>query len=115
MTNPTKYVIRYTDYYGEFFEAVKSDAKKSENGWFPKESKLSLKSGDKLKVEWPDKKTTTETIQLESGYDSTQVDMNNSPDHFETQKICVTRKYHGYAVLISLREGTVVYETKKRK
>ena len=44
MTKPLtkKYVIRHTDYYGEFFEAVEADAKESDNGLFAKESKLSL-------------------------------------------------------------------------
>ena len=107
-----KYVIRSTDYYGELYDVV--DVPVKENP-VPKEAKLFLKSGDKIKVTWPDKKITIETINVNNGYGSAQVDMNNYPDHFPTRSFSVVREYHKCEILIPLRKGTIVYEYKKRK
>ncbi len=109
MKTPTgTYVITTTDFYGEFFEAVLANAAKKDGRDIEPEEKLKTKTGMKLLVRWPDGKFTKETIEVTSGSDSAQVDMNNSRDYFETRRINVVKNVHGQKVLIPLKKGQKV-------
>jgi hypothetical protein len=110
MKNSGVYVIRTTDYYGVFYEAIKQGTPVREYpDTYKTEEKLKLKSGMKLLVRWPDGKIVSETIKLEKGHEGIRVDMMSSgEDDAETHVINAVLKHHGVEVLIPLERGTQV-------
>lgn len=81
----TWYVVRTTDYYGEYDEVG------------------DLHAGELVFVKWPDKSITKEKLRALNSHGSAQVDMNGIPDRFPTRRLYVTTKHHGVTVRIYLR------------
>ena len=106
------YIIRSTDFYGEFHEAIAQGvpAREFSANYKPYSDAetLVLKSGMKLLVRWPDGKVVSETIKVVSGHKSIRVDMMGGDDNATTQEICAVLKHHGVEVLIPLKKGMQV-------
>lgn len=104
------YVIRTTDYYGRFFEAIKLGTPVREYpDTYKAEEKLALKNGMRLLVRWPDGRIVGETIKIETGHELVKVDMfPNSGDNATTHVINAVLKHHGVEVLIPLKRGVQV-------
>jgi hypothetical protein len=93
------YAVRTTDYYGEYYEPVLVTNRE----YRPKgPDVLKVKTGKQICVQWPDTKVTTETLVIQRGTGSAQVDMNNHPDSFPTQTLGVNREVHGISVFVPL-------------
>jgi hypothetical protein len=77
--------VKPTDYYRKFYKVD------------------GLKAGDKIDVKWKDGNISTEILRIKKGMDSAQIDMNNHPDYFPTQKLYVIHNAHGERVPINLK------------
>jgi hypothetical protein len=82
--------VKTTDYYGAWEAPVKSG--------------IELKVHHKMPilVRWPDRTNTRETLIVQEGQSSAQVDMNNYPDHFRTRHLFVDRVIRGVKTRVSL-------------
>jgi hypothetical protein len=105
------YAVRATDYYGEFFELVRAGAKKKD-GWYRDEDRLKLTPKQRFRLIWPDGSVTYERIHAQQGSGSAQVDMNNHPDAFSTQRLYVWANQRGERFKIYLAAGRVVKRVK---
>lgn len=75
-----------TDYYGEWEEIKGFVGKKV-----------------MVEVHWPDGTKSLHEVQKHRGHGEAQVDMNNHPDHFPTQKLYIVELVHGVANHINLK------------
>lgn len=103
--------IEADDFYGEYDTPyVKRGPKwfgsnKSINDHWPDDTKI--KNKQKIQVRWPDGRVTTEILSIVTGWGSVQVDMNATPDQYESRNFYAEIKYHGKKVNIPLRKMMV--------
>lgn len=101
------YKVATTDYYGEWQVPFCDVDKANLNSYcytnyatWPDGEQL--RTGQKIRVWWKDGNWTQEKLVVVHSYGSAQVDMNNSPDTFATQKLYVMRNVNGTKVRVPL-------------
>lgn len=101
------YEVRFTDYYGEFFELVPVCFSGQWPQQFPKLEAPTLftKEGVQLFVEWP-KETVLETAVAINGETSVKVDMSAPADSVKTQKLFVPIERYGHKIMVCIPKGT---------
>lgn len=97
------YKVVAADYYGAFEVPIRGTLSSYAPNT-PNDQRLEIKQNMAIEVLWPGgEHYTVEKLRIEDGHDSAQIDMNCTPDQFQTRMLYVEINYHGVKAKVPLK------------